>query len=65
MQLISYTCLVNCHLKCVSPARSDIVFSSVQAWGQVQLTKYSSHTKYPKYLPSTSTGQVLIFFKST
>ena len=28
-----------------------------QGWGQVQLTKY------PKYIPSTSTGQVLIFKK--
>ena len=27
-----------------------------------QVLKY---TKYPKYIPSTSTGQVLIFFKST
>ena len=27
-----------------------------QGWGQV--LKY---TKYPKYIPSTSTGQVLIF----
>ena len=32
----------------------------MQGWGQVQLTKY---TKYPKYIPSTSTGQVLIFLK--
>ena len=31
-----------------------------QGWGQVQLTKY---TKYSKGIPSTSTGQVLIFFK--
>ena len=30
-----------------------------QGWGQVQLTKYH------KYIPSTSTGQVLIFLKST
>ena len=27
-----------------------------------QVLKY---TKYPKYIPSTSTGQVLIFLKST
>ena len=27
-----------------------------------QVLKY---TKYPKYIPSTSTGQVLFFFKST
>ena len=31
-----------------------------QGWGQEQLTKY---TKYPKYILSTSTGLVLIFFK--
>ena len=36
--------------------------SYLQGWGQVQLTKY---TKYHKYIPSTSTGQVLIFLKST
>ena len=29
----------------------------MQGWGQVQFTKY------PKYIPSTSTRQVLIFFK--
>ena len=33
--------------------------SKHQGWGQVQLTKYT------KYIPSTSTGQVLIFLKST
>ena len=37
-------------------------YTTVQGWGQVQLTKY---TKYYKYIPSTSTGQVLIFLKST
>ena len=35
-----------------------------QGWGQVQLTVLK-YTKYPKYIPSTSTGQVLIFLKST
>ena len=37
------------------PSRSGLWSSTVD-----QVLKY---TKYPKYIPSTSTGQVLIFFK--
>ena len=37
-----------------------------QGWGQVQLTKYSSTPSTPNiYQVYTSTGQVLIFLKST
>ena len=37
----------------------------VAALGSSTVDQVLKYTKYPKYIPSTSTGQVLIFFKST
>ena len=34
-------------------------------FGSSTVDQVLKYTKYPKYIPSTSTGQVLIFLKST
>ena len=42
---------------------SYIVYTS--GLGSSTADQVLKYTKYPKYIPSTSTGQVLIFLKST
>ena len=37
----------------------------VPGLGSSTVDQVLKYTKYPKYIPSTSTGQVLIFLKST
>ena len=37
----------------------------VSGLGSSTVDQVLKYTKYPKYIPSTSTGQVLIFLKST
>ena len=39
--------------------------SSTTGLGSSTVDQVLKYTKYPKYIPSTSTGQVLIFLKST
>ena len=38
---------------------------SIPGLGSSTVDQVLKYTKYPKYIPSTSTGQVLIFLKST
>ena len=42
-----------------------IIYNSVPGLGSSTVDQVLKSTKYPKYIPSTSTGQVLIFLKST
>ena len=41
------------------------VNSFIAGLGSSTVDQVLKYTKYPKYIPSTSTGQVLIFLKST
>ena len=42
-----------------------VVCLSLTGLGSSTVEQVLKYTKYPKYIPSTSTGQVLIFKKST
>ena len=48
------TCMFSCH-----------VDEWIAGLGSSKVDQVLKYTKYPKYIPSTSTGQVLIFLKST
>ena len=41
------------------------IHSYTAGLGSSTVDQVLKYTKYPKYIPSTSTGQVLIFLKST
>ena len=45
--------------------RSQLIASLESGLGSSTVDQVLKYTKYPKYIPSTSTGQVLIFLKST
>ena len=44
---------------------TDLATNRTAGLGSSTVDQVLKYTKYPKYIPSTSTGQVLIFLKST
>ena len=58
--LIYCICAVHFNLSSIITPKNFVLLTRVGSSTADQVLKY---TKYPKYIPSTSTGQVLIFLK--
>ena len=59
---------VECQTKKKCPQFHDIatgIIANGSGLGSSTVDQVLKYTKYPKYIPSTSTGQVHIFLKST
>ena len=55
----------DCIDRLTSMLKNEVVDMIMAGLGSSTVDQVLKYTKYPKYIPSTSTGQVLIFFKST
>ena len=52
-------------IRLISRVKQRQILCCKSGLGSSTIDQVLKYTKYPKYIPSTSTGQVLIFLKST